>query len=202
MKSLIARFTSLLPVTAALALSLLTSPGAHAQGTYSYQPTPKDMNDFDHHSLYTWSLNTPGVDTTAVSVTGASLTFTNIANWEKASNAMHLWMFDTSVYGGVKEFADDKSSNSNVSDLTDDFSNGRYHNGKDANGKMPRGLSEAAPGKHASEFQRRHGFVRLQMELQCLYDRLAAWLRLQQLGRRDDRENRDLHVQFDRPCRA
>ena len=131
----------------AFAAALFAVPAAYAQTTYSYQPNPADMNDFDHHSVYSWNVKPTQFDSAMTSVTGGTLTFTNIANWKAEANVMHLWLFDTSVYSGVKSFYDDKTSNSNVTDLTDDFSNARYHNGVDANGsKAPWLIADGTKG--------------------------------------------------------
>src|SRR5712691_10883257 len=45
----------------------------------SWQPTPVDLNDLDHHNLYTWRIDNITVNPSAI--TSATITFNNIANW-------------------------------------------------------------------------------------------------------------------------
>ncbi len=93
--------------------------------TLSFQPTPADLNDLDHHSLYTWRIN--NINLTGQAVTSATLSFTNISNWDNNPNVLHLHLFDTAINSGVASFIDDPSSSTNSTDMTDDFINTRYH---------------------------------------------------------------------------
>ncbi len=59
-------------------------------GTYSFQPTPADLNDLDHYKTYTW-----GIDFTipsGESITDGTLTIKNINNWRYEPNANWLYI--------------------------------------------------------------------------------------------------------------
>lgn len=91
----------------------------------SYQPTPADLNDLDHHSVYTWRID--NISLNGGSIAGATLTFANIANWDTTANVLHLWLLDTAKTAGVGSFIDDPTNSSPVSDMTDDFASARLH---------------------------------------------------------------------------
>ena len=127
---MIVRTKNLLTIFASIAGVALTGI-AQAQTT-TYTPNPADLNDLDHHKLYTWRVN--NIDLTNKEIVSAKLSFDNIRNWNSEANVLHLHLFDTSVYNNVKGFYDDNPNNDNVTDLTDDFNNTRYHHGIDASG--------------------------------------------------------------------
>ena len=94
--------------------------------TLTFQPNPVDLNDLDHHSVYTWRVD--NVNLNGKTVTGARITIKNIANWDSSANILYMHLLDTAKTAGVTSFVDDPdSSNTNVS-MTDDFVNTRYHN--------------------------------------------------------------------------
>ena len=93
--------------------------------TISFSPTPNDLGDLDHHSLYTWRID--NVNVTPASITGATLTFTAIQNWDKNPNVLHLHLLDTAKYSGVRSFIDDPTGAAPVVDYTDDFISTRFH---------------------------------------------------------------------------
>jgi hypothetical protein len=90
-----------------------------------YTPSPSDLGDLDHHVLYTWRID--GVNVNPANITGASLTFTSIQNWDQNANVLHLHLLDTARYSGVHSFVDDPTGAAPVVDFTDDFINTRYH---------------------------------------------------------------------------
>ncbi|MDQ6623257.1 MAG: hypothetical protein M3Y86_07205 [Verrucomicrobiota bacterium] len=110
--------------TAALALAAALAGQAKAS-VMTYQPTPVDLNDLDHHSVYTWRID--NISLNGGNISSASLTFTNIANWDSNANVLHLWLLDTAKSAGVASFIDDPSNTSPVTDLTDDFKDPRFH---------------------------------------------------------------------------
>jgi len=107
-------------VTFALALAARASASM-----VSFTPSPVDLNDLDHHMVYTWRID--NINLNGGTVTGASLTFSNIANWDTNANVLHMWLLDTAKNAGVASFVDDKTNSSPVTDLTDDFLNARFH---------------------------------------------------------------------------
>ncbi len=119
--------------TPALHLALLCafccialSPARAALAPLIYQPNPVDLDDLDHHLVYTWRLD--NINLNNVDVTSASLTFTNIANWDSNINVLHIHLLDTAINPGVASFVDDPTDSSPVTDLTDDFVSTRFHN--------------------------------------------------------------------------
>lgn len=106
--------------------------------TITFQPTPVDLNDLDHHSVYTWRVN--NVNLNGQTITGARLTIKNIANWNSGPNMLFIHLLDTAKNSGVASFTDDPDSgNTNVS-IIDDFVNTRYHN--QANWLVANGTSD------------------------------------------------------------
>lgn len=92
----------------------------------SFTPTPADLNDLDHHMVYTWRID--NINLNGGTISGATLSFANIANWDTNANVLHMWLLDTAKSSGVSSFVDDPSNSSPVTDLTDDFLNARFHN--------------------------------------------------------------------------
>jgi hypothetical protein len=63
---------------------------AHAAiDTKTYTPNPSNIDNLDHNSSYAWGMNL-GIDMSKVSITAASITFSNIYNWD--NNAYTLWL--------------------------------------------------------------------------------------------------------------
>jgi hypothetical protein len=83
-----------------LAFSCLTASAV----SYTYAPNPADLNDLDHHSAYTWRID--NININPATITGATLTFANIANWDQNPNILFLHLFDTAKYSGVRSFTD------------------------------------------------------------------------------------------------
>ena len=108
-----------------VALCLLAAPAQGAVTTLTYQPQPVDLYDLDHHMVYSWRLDNLTVNTSTI--TGASLAFSNIRNWDSNTNVLHLHLLDTATNAGVASFNDVDQTQAPVVDLTDDFSNTRYH---------------------------------------------------------------------------
>lgn len=119
------------PHIAALVLCLFS--GLAVADTLTYRPVPSDLYDLDHHNLYTWRVG--GVNLGAYTVTGATLTFSNIRNWDGNPNMLYVHLFDTAVYGGVASFIDDNPASAPVTDIRDDFVDPRWHNGTNAIGQ-------------------------------------------------------------------
>jgi len=107
----------------AITVALLAAP-AVASATI-YTPNPADMNDLDHHYVYTWAIS--GIPTISAgnTVTSAKLTFTNMYNFDSSANDLFLHLLDTAKNAGVASFVDETSST--VTNLDDDFVDTRYH---------------------------------------------------------------------------
>lgn len=111
--------------------------------TTTYVPNPVDLNDLDHHVVYTWRID--NITLNAANITGATLTFANIANWDSNPNVLHLHLLDTAKNAGVASFVDDTTGAVPVVDFTDDFKSPRYHGQSNwlvANGTADRFLTD------------------------------------------------------------
>jgi hypothetical protein len=84
----------------ALAVSALNALAV----SYTYTPTPADLNDLDHHMAYTWRID--NINLGNATITGATLTFNNIANWDPNPNILFIHLLDTAKYSGVSSFID------------------------------------------------------------------------------------------------
>jgi hypothetical protein len=124
-----------------LFISALSSSQAN---TYTFNPTPIDLNDLDHHMAYTWEMS--GLSLAGGSVTSASLTFTNISNWDNNPNTLFIHLLDaalatpthtlsngaypvilgTAAGSEVTAFTDAATSQAPVTDINDDFAGTRY----------------------------------------------------------------------------
>ncbi|HVF67180.1 MAG TPA: PEP-CTERM sorting domain-containing protein [Pyrinomonadaceae bacterium] len=113
----------LVSLAALVVLGLSSSAKAD---TLTYTPTPSDLNDLDHHAVYTWRVD--NVNLNGKTITGARITFTNIANWDNNANRLYIHLLDTAKNSGVRSFVDDPTNSSPVTDFTDDFVSTRYHN--------------------------------------------------------------------------
>lgn len=76
-------------------------------GTYTFQPTPKDLYDLDHYYNYQWGVGWQLP--TGETVTNATLTIKNINNWtlEKNNNWLYMHLIDD-VQTGVKSNYDNQ----------------------------------------------------------------------------------------------
>jgi hypothetical protein len=107
------------------ALIILALPGIASADVITFQPTPADLNDLDHHMVYTWRVN--NVNLNGQTITGARLVINNISNWDRNPNMLFIHLLDTARSAGVASFVDDPTNSSPVTDITDDFANARYH---------------------------------------------------------------------------
>ena len=110
-----------------LVLAITATSIASAAMT-SFQPNPVDLNDLDHHEVYTWRIN--NINLGSETITGASISIKSIANWDSNPNTLFIHLLDTAKQSGVRSFVDDPSNASPVpvSQIIDDFANPRYHN--------------------------------------------------------------------------
>ena len=87
--------------------------------SYTYVPNPSDLNDLDHHSAYTWRID--NINLAGASITGATLTFKNIANWDQNPNILFMHLFDTAKNSGVASFLDATGVPVPVNQMADNF---------------------------------------------------------------------------------
>jgi PEP-CTERM motif len=86
---------------------------------------PNQFN-LDHHEAYTWRIG--GVDLTGKTITGATLTFSNISNWDSHANMLFIHLLDTARNASVGSFQDAPANQVPVTDIADDFAGSRYLN--------------------------------------------------------------------------
>ena len=107
----------------ALALASLAAPKASAATTtLSFQPNPVDLNDLDHHYAYSWRID--GLNSSNSTVSSASLTFSNIANWNNTANMLFVYLMDTATHSGVGTFQDHPLYEVPIGNIVDHFANG------------------------------------------------------------------------------
>lgn len=115
-------------------------PPATAANTNSTTNNPNNANyqgganqfDLDHHRAYTWQINNVNIPA-GQTITGATLTFTSIRNWDTNANRLFVHMLDTArnfstasgtrsaTVNGVTSFEDVDSSQSPVTSISDAF---------------------------------------------------------------------------------
>ena len=72
--------------------------GTASAATLTYVPNSIDLQDLDHHNVYTWVIT--GINTqipTGQTVTGAYLFFDNIRNWDSSANRLFAHLLDTAL---------------------------------------------------------------------------------------------------------
>ncbi len=64
---------------------------------YTLTPNPSNLNNLDHNQFYTWGLNwsVPAGET----ITGATLTFSQIWDWQVETDTLFLHLLDTAPLG-------------------------------------------------------------------------------------------------------
>lgn len=108
------------------ALFVLCASQSVKADTLTYTPSPVDLNDLDHHMLYTWKVS--NVNLQGQTITGARITFKNIANWDNNPNKLYVHLLDNAKNAGVAGFVDDPNSSNTSVAMIDDFVDTRYHN--------------------------------------------------------------------------
>lgn len=98
---------------------------SQAHGAVSYQPDPVNLNNLDHHIATTWRID--NITVAPATITGATLTFTNIANWDSNANVLHMHLLDTAISAGVKFFTDTDPNAVPVTDFSDFFDKTTTH---------------------------------------------------------------------------
>ena len=100
------------PVTAGNTTTGTTNPNQS-----SYAGGANQFN-LDHHSAYTWRIDNVVLPAGQV-ISGATLTFTNMRNWDGNTNMLFVHMFDTALNANVASFAD--AAGSPVTTILDNF---------------------------------------------------------------------------------
>ena len=112
-------------VCLALLFVLCISSAAKAD-TLTFTPSPVDLNDLDHHMVYTWRVDNVSVPT-GQHITGARITLKDIANWDNNANKLFIHLLDTAKAAGVRSFEDEPEGSVPVNHIDDDFVDTRFH---------------------------------------------------------------------------
>ena len=73
-------------------------PGSASAASYTFNinsslkasPAGTDTNGLDHHLAYAWNMS--GFNLGSQTITGASITFTNIHNWDNNANKLFVYI--------------------------------------------------------------------------------------------------------------
>jgi hypothetical protein len=101
--------------TKILVLFTLAAVTAFAS-SMTFTPTPADLGDLNHQNLYTWRID--NVNLGGQTITGATLSIKNLANWNNDPNELFMYLLDTAVQSGVGTYMEDPSG---VGPITDSF---------------------------------------------------------------------------------
>jgi hypothetical protein len=112
-------------VVSLAALFVLCLSSAAKADTLTFTPNPVDLNDLDHHMVYTWRVD--GVNLQGQQITGARITISQIANWDQNANRLFIHLLDTARNAGVASFQDEPANAVPVNHIDDDFVDPRYH---------------------------------------------------------------------------
>jgi len=110
------------------AIVLIGLPATAFADTFTFQApatAPNQGNggpnqvDLDHHRAYTWRID--NVDLGGQMITGATLTFHNISNWDTNPNMLFIHLLDTARRSGIRSFVDATGAPVPASQIVDNF---------------------------------------------------------------------------------
>jgi hypothetical protein len=119
---------------ALIALMVLGIPATALADTFTFRPPATGANqgsggpnqfDLDHHNAYTWQIsnvNLPAGQT----ITGATITFHNIRNWDSNANMLFVHLLDSARNPVVGSFVDASGSPVPSSQIADNFAGSLY----------------------------------------------------------------------------
>lgn len=108
-----------LPITASADVITINAPA-----TAPTSSSPRQF-DLDHHSAYTWRIN--GVNLSGQTITGATLTFRDISNWDTNPNMLFIHLLDTARNAGVASFTDATGTPVPSSQIQDNFAGALFN---------------------------------------------------------------------------
>jgi len=116
------------------ALALLSLPATVMADTITFQAPTTAANEgsggaqqfnLDHHEAYTWRID--NVDLRGAPIAGASLTFSNISNWDGNANMLFIHLLDSAKSAGVASFIDAPLTQTPVTSIADNFAGLLYN---------------------------------------------------------------------------
>lgn len=110
-----------LPITALAETFTFQAPVTAAnQG----QGGPKQV-DLDHHRAYAWRIDDARL--AGKTITSATITISNISNWDRNPNMLFIHLLDTAKAGGITSFADATGTPVPLSQIQDNFAGSLYN---------------------------------------------------------------------------
>jgi len=79
----------------ALCLVALLVPVWSLAANYSFQPTPANLGDIDHH--YVYSMNIAGLNLSGQTITSATISISQIYNWNSDPNILYMHLLDKAL---------------------------------------------------------------------------------------------------------
>jgi hypothetical protein len=126
------------------AAAVVAVPAVASATLLSDAPTDHARRDLDHHYVYTWQVDVGTSALTGQQITGATLTFNKMYNWDGSPNDLFIHLLDNSrIFGSGNYNGSDHGSkngdeswyvdetSSVVNHLDDDFVDTRYHSDPD-----------------------------------------------------------------------
>lgn len=117
-----------------IALAVLAIPATAFADSFTF-PAPattpssgsggSNQFNLDHHEAYTWRID--GVTLVGQTITGGTLTFTNISNWDSNPNMLFIHLLDTAKNAGVASFIDAPLNQTPVTSIADDFAGSLFN---------------------------------------------------------------------------
>lgn len=122
--------TTLLSLAALVLLALPTSAFADTL-TFRAPATASNAGngganqfDLDHHRAYAWRID--NVNLAGRTITGATLTFSSISNWDTNPNRLFVHLLDSARNAGVSSFVDASGTPVGVAQILDNFAGSLY----------------------------------------------------------------------------
>lgn len=81
--------------------------------------------DLDHHRAYAWRITDSRL--AGKTITSATITISNISNWDRNANMLFIHLLDTAKAGGITSFADATGTPVPLSQIQDNFEGALYN---------------------------------------------------------------------------
>jgi len=116
------------------ALFMLGLPATAFADTLTFQAPATAANvgsgganqfDLDHHKAYAWRID--NINLNNQNITGATLTFRNISNWDTNPNMLFVHLLDTAKLSSVSSFTDAAGTPVAAQDIQDNFAGALYN---------------------------------------------------------------------------
>jgi PEP-CTERM motif-containing protein len=115
------------------AIIVVAAPITTFADTFTFEAPPTAPNqgsggpkqfDLDHHRAYAWRID--NVNLAGKTITGATLTFKNISNWDTNPNMLFVHLLDSAKNAGISSFIDASGAPVPLSQIEDNFAGSLY----------------------------------------------------------------------------